>query len=99
LKRSFWFDPSNQPTGWAAPLDINSFLYTAYYYKNSRNSEVELAAKLEDALGELCLHKPEVWDEWAPKIHQAMRELNHTPALVSREAWRIEMSNRIDFWF
>jgi hypothetical protein len=101
LKRGFRTDDSNKFFGgWVAPLAVGSFLYTSYYYKNARSMGKELAMKLDGTLGEMCLHHPDVWDEYASKIMTVMREqLGVEPMFTSRDGYLEETAARTDFWF
>lgn len=103
LKRTFLADDSGEVShgGWSAPLDIKSFLYTSYYYKNNANIEKELISKLEGTLGEMCLHGQDLWDEYAGAVVNLMREqFGHEPLPgVDRSAWRHYTFSQDDFWF
>ncbi len=99
LKRTFlrsWED--SLAGGWTAPLEMGSFMFTAYYYKNNRNLTDELVTKLDGTLGEMSLHKPEVWDEWAPKVMKVMRDLGREPMYTNRQSYRLETASRDEFW-
>lgn len=103
LKRTFLEDASGDIShgGWSAPLDIKSFLYTSYYYKNNANIEQELISKLEGTLGEMCLHGQDLWDEYAGAVVTLMREQfgHETIPGTDRSAWRNYTFSQDDFWF
>jgi hypothetical protein len=99
LKRSFERDEDGTFNGWAAPLQLGSCLYTSYFYKNNRAQLSELQSKLDGTLGELCIHAPEIWDEYAPKIFNLMRDLGFEPMYTDRCGFRKETASRSDFWF
>jgi len=98
LKRAFRRSDGQTFGGWDAPLDLKSLLYVGYYYKNNRDQKIELATKMQGSLGELSLHGPEVWDEWAPKLMDAIRWCGSEPLYMERASWRLDVSSRTDFW-
>lgn len=98
LKRGFYKDPS-YTSGWAAPLDPSSYLYTSYVFKNNRMSNSELLDKLNDTLGEMSLHPPEVWEEQHRMVFKAIHDLGSVPLYTTREAWRQDRLSKLDAWF
>lgn len=102
LKRRFRRDYSDEHDsgGWTAPLELQSFLFSSYFTKNKRCVSDDVTDKLEFALGELCLHEPEVWNEHAPKVHEVLKELNRAPKYGNaREAYVSFMKTKVDFWY
>jgi hypothetical protein len=102
LKRSFRRDEGNQfaKGGWLAPLDKNSFLFSAYFTRAKTGVAADIASNLEFALGELCMHPESEWNEIAPKIFSAMERFGHAPKYgYSRVAYMQYMSRRTDFWY
>lgn len=102
LKRSFRRDEGNEfvKGGWLAPLDKNSFLYSAYFTRAKTGVAADIASNLEFALGELCLHPESEWNEIAPKIYAAMDRFGYAPKYgYSRTAYMQYMSRRTDFWY
>lgn len=54
---------------------------------------------LQGTLGELSLHKPDVWNEWFPRVKAALARLDAVPLYEDRVAWRTETYARENFWF
>lgn len=98
LKRRFVRDALGSG-GWTAPLDLNSFLYSAYYYRNNRNKNEDIRKSLEDMLGELSLHDQATWDKYFPLVKDALADGGMTTNLTDRSAYREYMSSRVDAWF
>lgn len=102
LKRRFLRDENNELArgGWLAPLDLQSFLYSAYFTKAKQNVAADIANNLEFALGELSLHEPEVWSKYAPEIFACLERYEYAPKYGrSRDAYRQYMSSKTDFWY
>lgn len=98
LKRAFVRDPQGSG-GWVAPLDPGSFLYTSYYYKNSRDPVSDMIHNLEGTLGELSLHDISMWNKHFPPAQAAFEQLGQVPAFFTRDAYRDMMRKRTDAWF
>lgn len=99
LKRGFYKDSTYAASGWAAPLDPSSYLYTSYVFKNNRMSNAELLEKLNDTLGEMSLHPPEVWESQHGMVFNAIHDLGSVPMYTTREGWRQDRLSKIDAWF
>jgi len=81
LKRQFRYDA--ELGRYVAPLDMVSILELPYWYHKDVNEAGKTIDNFEAALGELSLHKREVFDEWAPKMLNAARyELRYTPLVT-----------------
>jgi hypothetical protein len=102
LKRSFRRDATNQfaKGGWLAPLDFQSFLFSAYFTRAKANVGADIASNLEFALSELCMYPEEEWDRIAPKIHACMSRFGFAPKYgYTRAAYMQFMSRKTDFWY
>jgi flagellar biosynthesis GTPase FlhF len=107
LKRSFRKDDTvfNRLTntgrnlGWVGTLAMESFLYTPYWYKNSRTPTQEMQTRLEQCLCELCLYPQHVWDEIYVQLEQWCVRNGVPLPLGSREAVRDYVQTRFDVWF
>jgi hypothetical protein len=102
LKRRFLRDEGNQLArgGWIAPLDYQSFLFSAYFTRAKRDVPQDIAKNLEFALGELSLHPESSWDDISPKIFTALTRFGFAPKLgYSRDSYRQFMSSKTDFWY
>lgn len=98
LKRAFVRD-SQGSGGWIAPLDPNSFLFSSYYYKNTRDPQSDMAHNLEEMLGELSLHSTEMWQQYHYIAFQILEKMGRVPRFISREGYRAMMRQRTDAWF
>uniref|UniRef100_A0AB39JCL4 RdRp catalytic domain-containing protein n=1 Tax=Qianjiang dicistro-like virus 57 TaxID=3239335 RepID=A0AB39JCL4_9VIRU len=98
LKRTFTRDDLGSG-GWLAPLDPASFLYTSYYYRNTRDARGDMLTNLESGLGELAFHSVEMWDKYYPLFKQTIAEAGEVPAFETREAYREMLRARTDAWF
>lgn len=108
LKRSFRVDDSiinrllttcPEPLGWVGPLDISSFLYIPYWYKNSRTPTEEIITRIEQMLCELSLHTEATWDKYYPTIATWCTENNVPLSYTSRAVTRTFVAQRMDVWF
>lgn len=102
LKRSFKKDEDNSLArgGWLAPLELQSFLYSAYVTRARKDVAQDICNNLEFALGELSLHDAEKWDCYAHKIKDQMLRFDRAPKLgVSRDSYRQFMASKTDFWY
>jgi hypothetical protein len=98
LKRSF----SRQPIGgsaWSAPLVKESFLYTPYWYKNSRDQRGDLYENMTHCLGEMCLHEESVWETYFPPIEAWATENDFKLPFYNRETARAWIATRADVWY
>lgn len=98
LKRTFVLDGAC-PGGWVAPLDLTSFLYTSYYYKNTRDKKKDTLGNLERSLGELSLHTSDLWDKYYPLFKMVYEEANEVPLYTTRQGFREHMEAQMDAWF
>nr|WKV34147.1 MAG: RNA-dependent RNA polymerase [Riboviria sp.] len=102
LKRSFVRDEGNEMArgGWLAPLDKQSFLYSAYFSRAKRDIPGDICSNLEFALGELSLHQDDMWNQYAGAIFEQMARFEYAPKYgCSRDAYRQYMASRTDFWY
>jgi hypothetical protein len=98
LKRRFVRDHLGSG-GWVAPLDLDSVLYRAYYYKDGSNKVAEMRKNFEDMFGELSFHDAEIWQRYFPVACDYLQAGGFSPALDSRDAYRQMMQARLDAWF
>lgn len=102
LKRAFKLDKDNifAKGGWLAPLEFQSFLYTAYFTRAKKDVGADICANLEFALCEMCMHDEAVWIEYSPKIFAIMTRFGGAPKYgYTRPAYMQFMSRRTDFWY
>lgn len=96
LKRSFRMEDGV----YVAPLELDSFLYTCYWGKNKRLQETITLDVLENALCELSLHDPRLWDAHAPAVRSALEERDHvTRARFDRREYARLIASRDDAWY
>lgn len=96
LKRSF----ARRDGHWVCPLQLESFLYTAYWCKNKKLEETITIDVLENALEELSMHDKEVWDLYAPQIRDVLEERYHvTRAPVEQNQYQQLIASRTDSWY
>jgi hypothetical protein len=97
LKRGFYFSPDNGRV--LAPLSLDTILEMPYWYSKGDNPTSKQAENLDQALLELSMHPPEVWDRWAPKMIRASQEkLAHYPIFTSRLSWLNLALGSSNFW-
>lgn len=87
---------------WDAPLALDSFLYSCYWGRNKKLMDSIIVDELENALCELSLHSPEVWDEWAPAVASVLAQYVgkfNTRNALTRKAYRACVQERADAWF
>lgn len=72
LKRSFLYDPVQRRH--LGALDLDTILETACWTKRGPEAETITKANVQVVLSELSLHPQKVWDEWMPKITQAVQQ-------------------------
>ncbi len=99
LQRGFVREENGIRGGWSAPLRFQSFLFPSYWYKDARTMHETTITNLQGTLGELSLHKPDVWNEWFPRVKAALARLDAVPLYEDRVAWRTETYARENFWF
>lgn len=102
LKRCFKEDSGNTLArgGWLAPLELQSFLYSAYVTRARKDVAQDICNNLEFALGELSLHDTEVWDRYAHIIKEQMNRFGMAPKFgVNRDSYRQFMASKTDFWY
>jgi hypothetical protein len=107
LKRSFVpdDDEDNQLVSacpnaeWLAPLDVNSFLYEGYWYKNARDPDGDMQRRLEHMLCELCLHPKSMWEEYGEAAIQWALKKGLTLPFYTRGECRTFVKTRFDIWF
>lgn len=107
LKRTFVIDDDKQGklidnvpnVGWVAPLALDSFLFEPYWYKNQRDMQGDLEQRIAHCLCELCLHPPEVWDEYFPKLQRWCDENGIELPFSNRFATRVHVKTRLELWF
>jgi hypothetical protein len=97
LKRQFRFDEKLGRC--LAPLDMVSVLELPYWYHKDVNELGKTVDNLEAALGELSLHKEEVFNEWAPKMIEASRyELNYMPLVTEYQLLQERQCALVTWW-
>lgn len=95
LKRRFF----NEGNFWKCPLDLESFLYCAYWCKNKRLEKAIREDELENALEELSMHEQQTWDKHAPAVYEALSETKLPKAPLRRDAYYREVVSRSDNWY
>jgi len=96
LKRSFRFEAGH----WFCPLELSSFLYTAYWCKNYKLKKKIIVDDLENALEELAMHKPQLWEEYAKKIVERLRHHDAEPKCIpERRHYLAAVLRRTDEWY
>lgn len=96
LKRRFRLEDGQ----WLAPLEIKSFLYTAYWGRNARLMKQIIVDVYETALGELSMHDPRLWDEYAGLIKERLRVYGQeTRFPCQRDAYLASLMRRDDAWY
>lgn len=98
LKRSFARD-DEADGGWVAPLDPDSFLYIPYWCRNQRDVPGEMYRGVQQMLGELCLHPPDLWDHYYSILERFSAENNFDLPFLSREGAREWVLSRTDAWY
>lgn len=106
LQRSFLVDEDKESllincpnVGWVAPLNFKSFLYTPYWFKDTRDPVGDLERNCEILVCELALHPKEVWDEKFPILERWCSDNDIPLRFVNREAARTHVKTRLDVWF
>jgi hypothetical protein len=107
LKRSFVVDDDVEGNiiggapnvGWVAPLDMKSFLYTPYFYRNKKNSLLDVQGNCEIMQCELALHSKKVWDEYYPRLKLWCDCAGVEIKFNTRAAARAYVKTRFDVWF
>lgn len=95
LKRGFRL----AETGWVAPLEVSSVLFSCYRFKNRRREKEEIPRLLEKMLEELALHPQEIWDQYAQCIADKLAELGHeTAAPLKRREYLRVVGQRVTNW-
>lgn len=100
LKRGFYKENNR----YLCPLELNSFLYTPYWCGNRRLEQDIIIDTMENALEELSLHEPGVWEAHAePVIAELVaRSSVECPlprALPNRESYQKLVLSRVDNWY
>lgn len=99
LKRGFRLSEDGT---WDAPLALDSFLFSCYWGRNKKLMDAIIVDELENALCELSLHSPELWDEWAPTVASVLAQYVgkfNTRNALTRKAYRAAVQARADAWF
>lgn len=106
LQRSFLPDDDKETlltncpnVGWVAPLNFKSFVYTPYWYKNSKDCRMDLERNCEILVCELALHPTFVWDEKFPKLEKWCSDNEIPLRFINRDAARAHIKTRLDVWF
>ncbi|APG78523.1 hypothetical protein 1 [Wenzhou picorna-like virus 31] len=106
LQRSFLPDNDKETlltncpnVGWVAPLNFKSFMYTPYWYKNSKDCRMDLERNCEILVCELALHPISVWDEKFPKLEKWCSDNEIPLRFINRDAARAHIKTRLDVWF
>lgn len=97
LKRSFVEDPTASG-GWAAPLDVASFLFIPYWFKNPRDPEGDLESNIELMLSELCLYDDATWDKYYAPLAAWCDSHDISMRFLSRDLARSWTFARADVW-
>lgn len=85
---------------WLCPLELDSFLYTAYWCKNGRLVKDIIRDDWENALEELSMHPPRLWDEYAPLILKRLEYSGSVSRYIpQREAYLDAVLRRTDEWY
>lgn len=96
LKRRFVYEDGH----WLAPLELESFLYTHYWWKNTKNEKDKLPDVLENALEELSLHDSKTWNAYAGQLEKLLlEERGYTAAVVEQSEYRKLVLARSDNWY
>lgn len=83
-----------------APLELDSFLYTAYWGKNRKLERTIIVDVLENALCELSMHEPSQWDRYAGRIGKVLEGMGEiTKAPLNRDAYLRLVRARSDHWY
>jgi len=100
LKRRFVVDVTAAQV--LCPLELDSFLYIAYYTRKADPAEVReiCIANIEFALEELSMHEADVWDRHAPQLFAMLAQLDAVPKqLRSQKAYRSLVLSRVtNYW-
>jgi hypothetical protein len=81
LKRAFRYD--NRLRRLVAPLELDSILDMLNWYTDGPERMTNQITNVENALRELSLHSPEVFEEWVHKICEASAKyLNYVPPTI-----------------
>lgn len=106
LQRSFLVDDDKESlltncpnVGWVAPLNPKSFLFPAYWYKNTRDPKFDIAENCKNLVCELALHPRELWNKYFPPLEAWCRNNDVPLRFVNREAARSFIKSRLDVWF
>ena len=85
LKRVWRYEPLlNRHVG---PLSLDTILEMPYWTKKGEYQDSIVVENVNTALGELALHSSETFNQWAPLIIKASRELiNYSPPITDRMA-------------
>jgi len=96
LKRSI----SLRDNTWLCPLELDSFLFTHYWCCN-RKLEREIAVDvLENALAELSMHTPELWDKYFREIVGLLKYYGKTTkSPPNQQAYLAVVLARSDNWY
>lgn len=98
LKRRFVVDRES-PSGWVGPLLESSFRYIPYWYRNNKDPKGDLVRNIDQMLGELCLHTPEMWERDYALLLDWTRRNNVVMPWSTRSACRQYVFARTDAWF
>jgi len=100
LKRGFGYENNVV----LCPLEVDSFYFTPYWCKNARLKNDIIVDTLENALEELSLHPPEVWDRLSQPIIEQLEkrgtcEVPLPRCLPERESYQKLVLSRNDNWY
>lgn len=85
--------------GWIAPLNLDSVLYTVYWYKSKKDPYGDIAQNAENLLAELALHEEDKWDLYFPKLYKWCSSNNIVLPFFDRMTARAHVKARLDAWF
>lgn len=100
LKRGFRLEGDR----WLCPLELDSFLYTAYWCKNRRLEREIIVDVLENALEELSLHEETCWEQYSRALIEelASRSTLSMPlprVVPDRQSYQKLVLSRVDNWY
>jgi hypothetical protein len=85
---------------WLCPLELDSFLYTAYWCKNGKLMKKIIIDDWENALEELSMQGPRLWGEYANKIFGRLAYHGADSRYIPRrECYLDAVLRRTDEWY
>jgi hypothetical protein len=85
---------------WLCPLELDSFLYTAYWCKNGKLMKKIIIDDWENALEELSMQEPRLWGEYANKIFGRLAYHGADSRYIPRrECYLDAVLRRTDEWY